>query len=72
MKLKVRIREVAKSRGINTAYQLQKRAGLAPSTASRLYRNDARQISIGTLEKLLDSLDCDAGDLFVRSISKRK
>ncbi len=66
MKLQVKIHEVARSRGITTAYQLQKRAGLAPTSAARLYRNDVTQIMLETLSKLLEALDCDAGDLFVR------
>ncbi len=66
MRLKIRIREVAQSRGIKTAYQLQKRADLKPSTASRLYRNQVSQITLETLDKLLTALDCEASDLFVR------
>jgi DNA-binding Xre family transcriptional regulator len=66
MKLKIRIREVAQSRGIKTAYQLQKRAGIQPSTAARLYRNDVTQVTLDTLGKLCEALDCHAGDLFVR------
>lgn len=66
MKLKIRIHEVAKSRGLTTAYQLQKLTGLAPSNAAKIYRNDIVQISIETLSKLCDVLDCDPSDLFVR------
>jgi DNA-binding Xre family transcriptional regulator len=66
MKLLIRIREVAQSRGIKTAYQLQKKADLAPSTAARLYKNDVTLMTIETLEKLCEALDCDAGELFVR------
>lgn len=71
MKLQIRIKEVAQSRGIQTAYQLQKRARLAPSTAARLYRNKVRLMTIETLEKLLDALNCDAGELFVRPTRKK-
>jgi len=67
MKLKVRIREVAKSRGLTTAYQLQKLTGLAPSNAAKIYNNDIVQISVATLSKLCDVLDCEPSDLFVRS-----
>jgi DNA-binding Xre family transcriptional regulator len=66
MKLQIKIREVAKGRGIKTAYQLQRRADLAPSTAARLYKNIVSQITLETLDKLCETLDCDAGDLFVR------
>jgi DNA-binding Xre family transcriptional regulator len=67
MKLQIRIREVAQSRGLKTAYQLQRRADLAPSTAARLYKNSVSLITLETLEKLCDALECDAGELFVRS-----
>lgn len=67
MKLQIRIREVAQSRGLKTAYQLQRRADLAPSTAARLYKNSVSLITLETLEKLCDALDCDAGELFVRT-----
>jgi DNA-binding Xre family transcriptional regulator len=67
MSMKIRIREVARSRGINTAYQLQKKASLPPSTAARLYRNDVKQVTLETLERLLEALDCDASELFVRT-----
>lgn len=66
MKLEIKIREVAKSRGINTAYRLQKLAELSPSNASKLYRNDIVQISIETLGKLCEVLNCEPNDLFVK------
>jgi len=72
MKLKIRIREVAKSRGIRTAYALQKRAGLSPSNAAKIYRNDITQISVETLGRLCEVLDCEPSDLFTRSRSARR
>jgi DNA-binding Xre family transcriptional regulator len=72
MKLKIRIREVAQSRGVKTAYQLQKRAGLQPSTAARLYRNDVTQVTLDTLGKLCEALECHAGELFVKPERKPK
>ncbi len=76
MKIKVRIREVAKSRGITTAYQLQKLANLAPANAAKLYRNDIGRVSMQTLATLCEVLHCTPNDLFVlpsqiRSPSKR-
>ncbi|MBA2524283.1 MAG: helix-turn-helix transcriptional regulator [Pyrinomonadaceae bacterium] len=66
MNLEIRIHEVAKKRGIKTAYGLQKVANLSPSNAARLYNNNIVQISIETLGKLCEVLDCEASDLFVR------
>jgi len=64
MKVKINIRAIAKRQGVKTAYQLQKRAGLSPSNAAKLYRNDIVQISIATLGKLCETLDCEPSDLF--------
>ncbi|HEX9929509.1 MAG TPA: helix-turn-helix transcriptional regulator [Pyrinomonadaceae bacterium] len=74
MKIEIRIREVCESRGITTAYQLQKLAGLSPSNASHLYNNNIVQISIVTMEKLCSALKCTPNDLFqvVKPKSKAK
>jgi DNA-binding Xre family transcriptional regulator len=72
MKLRIRIREVALSRGIKTAYKLQIKAKIAPSSAARLFRNNVTQMSISTLEKLCLALSCSPGDLIVRSDGKVK
>lgn len=71
MAIKVKIRELAEKRGINTAYQLKIRASLAPSTASRCFRNELTLITFDTLDKLCDALDCEPSDLLVRQ-KKRK
>ena len=65
MKLKVNIRQVAESRGINNPYQLQKKADLSPSNAAKLYNNNIVQISVETLGKLCEALDCTPNDLFL-------
>jgi DNA-binding Xre family transcriptional regulator len=64
--IEVRIREVAESRGITTAYQLQKALDLYPSVASRLFNGTFKQISIETIDKLCTVLDVDASELFRR------
>lgn len=66
MTTRTRIREVAEGRGITTAYQLQKAAGLYPSMAARLYADDIEKIAIETIDKLCEALGCQPGDLFVR------
>ena len=72
MGITINIRETAEKRGIKTAYRLQKRAGLSPSNASRLFNNNIVQISIDTLGKLCDVLDCEPNDLFVVDKSQKK
>jgi putative transcriptional regulator len=64
MKINLNVKEIAVSRGIRTAYQLQMRAGLSPSNASRLYNDNVKQISLDTLGRLCKALDCEPGDLF--------
>jgi DNA-binding Xre family transcriptional regulator len=65
MEIKVNIREIAEKRGIKNPYQLQKKAGLAPSNAVKLYNNNIVQISIETLAKLCEALKCKPNDLLV-------
>jgi len=67
----VKIKERCEAVGIKTAYQLQKAAQLAPSTASRFYKNNVTKLTIDALGKLCDALDCDAGILFPRMKEKR-
>ncbi len=61
--IKIRIREVAESKGIKTAYQLQKLTGAQPSVASKWYSNDLKMIGIETLDLLCKKLDCTPNDL---------
>lgn len=63
--IKINIKEIAKKNGIKTAYQLQKKVNLSPSNASRLFNGNFKQISINTLGKLCDVLDCEPNDLLV-------
>lgn len=70
--IEVRIREIAESRGITTAYQLQKALDLYPSVASRLFNGTFKQISVETIDKLCTVLDVDAGELFRRVPSENK
>jgi DNA-binding Xre family transcriptional regulator len=65
MKIKVSIRETAEKRGIKNPYQLQKKAGLAPSNAVKLYNNNIVQISMKTLAKLCEALKCKPNDLLI-------
>jgi DNA-binding Xre family transcriptional regulator len=71
MKLEVKIREVAQSKGLKTAYSLQKKAKLSPSNAAKLFNNNIVMISIETLGRLCDALDCEPNDLFVRGKPKQ-
>jgi len=64
MKIKLRIKQLAKSRGIKNAYQLQHAAGLSPSNAAKLFSNKSRLISLETLGRLCSALSCEPSQLF--------
>lgn len=70
--LKINFRQVAQSRGIKTAYELQVRCNLAPSTAARFFRNDPKHLTIESLSKLVEGLDCEVGELLVRPKRRAK
>lgn len=63
--IQVRIREVCQEKGITTAYQLQKIAGLGSTTAARLYSNEITGITLDALGKVCAALNCSAAKLLV-------
>lgn len=65
MELQLKVSDVAKKKGIKTAYQLMEKADLSPSTAYRLFNNTVSTITLDTLKKVCEALECDPGDLFV-------
>jgi DNA-binding Xre family transcriptional regulator len=70
--IETRIRELAEAKGITTAYQLQKAAGLSPSMAARLYRDEVEMIALRTIESLCGAFECEPGDLFTSANGKPK
>ena len=71
MKLKVNIRQIAENRGIKNPYQLQKKVNLSPSNAAKLFKNNIVHISVITLGKLCEVLDCTPNDLFIIPDNKK-
>ncbi len=61
--IKIRIREVAESKGITTAYQLQKLCGVQSTVAAMCYKNDLKMIGIESLDLLCKKLECTPNDL---------
>jgi len=61
--IKIRIREVAESKGITTAYQLQKLCNVQATVAAKWYKNDLKSIGIESLDLLCEKLDCTPNDL---------
>jgi DNA-binding Xre family transcriptional regulator len=68
----IQIRQRCEERGITNPYQLQKAADLFPAMASRLFHHKFGQISIETLDKLCEALECDVSALLVRLPDKKK
>ena len=71
MAVELRIREAAESRGITTAYQLQKRMNVPPGTAARLWRGDMKMIGLDTIDALCEAIECEPTDFIVRVQSKK-
>lgn len=62
--MKIRIKEIAEQRGFKTAYELSKRSGLSYPTAERAFRNEIKQFTPNTLERLCVTLFCTPNDIF--------
>jgi DNA-binding Xre family transcriptional regulator len=61
----VKIRKVAESRGITSAYALQQQTGFSPTVANRLWFGKTTRFSIDVLATLCAALDCQPADLLV-------
>lgn len=68
--LTVKVREKCLEAGLTNAYQLQIAAGIAPSVAQHLFNENFSEISLQTLEKFLEALNCTAADIFIKEKSK--
>lgn len=61
----VKIAELAKKRGITTAYQLQKALGIPPGHAARLWKGDLKMIGLDTVNRLCTVLRCEPSQILV-------
>jgi len=57
------VQELARKRGITTAYQLQKALDISPSVAAKLWTDDFEFISRTSLERLCNLLKVQPGKL---------
>lgn len=64
--VKLTIRQAAESRGLTTAYQLQKKLDVAPGTAARLWRGDLEMIALKTLDFVCERLGCELSEIISR------
>jgi excisionase family DNA binding protein len=62
--IEIRIAEKAKSRGLETAFSLQKALNISPTIASRLWKGNFSKIGVGTMDKLCTFFKCQPNDLF--------
>jgi DNA-binding Xre family transcriptional regulator len=64
--INIRVRELAEGRGLRNAHGLQLEAGLASHVAVRLWKGQVERISIETIDRVCEALDCEPGDFIVR------
>ena len=65
--VELKVKQLAKSKGIKTAYQLQVAADLYPSHAAQLWSGTTSKISLEVIDRLCAALDCEPGELFKRT-----
>lgn len=61
--IQVRLKEVALSRGIRTAYQLEKLLDCGSSAAYRIFAGDWTRVDLKTLNALCNVLECTPNDI---------
>jgi DNA-binding Xre family transcriptional regulator len=64
MVIKTKIRELAESRGVKTAYELHTLTGLAINATYRLWGDEFTRLDLETINKLCNALRCKPADLF--------
>jgi len=61
--IRTHVQEIAKKRGITTAYQLQKALNISPSVAAKLWSDEFELISRTSLDRLCSLLKVEPGKL---------
>ncbi|HLI88109.1 MAG TPA: helix-turn-helix transcriptional regulator [Ktedonobacteraceae bacterium] len=62
MSIRIKIREVAKQRGMGQS-RIARKVDMDLSVVQRIYRDPSMNITLATLEKLCRALDCTPNDL---------
>lgn len=65
MRLRLKIRELAEAQGLDRA-KLARRADVTYQTVHNVWNNPYAGVSIATLEKLAQALNCDVSKLYER------
>jgi DNA-binding Xre family transcriptional regulator len=61
-----RVKDVAEKQGLKNAHGLQLKAGLASHVAARIWKGQVERISVETIDRLCEALECEPGDFIVR------
>ncbi len=67
--VEIRLRDVRKDKGL-TQVQLAEEAGIHQSVISRIEAGTTA-VSLDILERLCEALDCEPGDLIIRTKKRR-
>lgn len=70
--VELKIREVAEGKGISNPFALSQSTGLAYATCHNIWNGQPIMIGLDTLDRLCEALECEPGDLLVRTPSKAK
>jgi DNA-binding Xre family transcriptional regulator len=70
--IKTHVQEIAKKRGITTAYQLQKALDISPSVAAKIYSDDFEMISRKSLDRLCKVLNTTPAELISYAADSKK
>lgn len=62
--IKLKVREVAESRGISTITELAARCGLAYDTASDFWHGRMKRVDLAVLDRVCKALQCRIEDVF--------
>jgi DNA-binding Xre family transcriptional regulator len=68
--VRLNVSEASQARGVENPFQLSKQAKIGYALAHKLWNAQSSQVSLATMAKLCDVLDCEPGDLLVRERAK--
>ena len=70
--VELKIREVAEGKGVSNPFALAQATGLAYATCHNIWNGQPTMIGLDTIDRLCEALDCEPGDLLVRTPNKGK
>lgn len=70
--VELKARELAEEKEIANPLTLSKVSGLAYATCHKIWNEQPMSIGLDTIDRLCEALDCEAGDLLVRTASAKQ